>query len=429
MGLFRNLTLFLCACASLSAAWDAGEEVNQAIARRTDGQLQLIFEFRTRYEYRPGQSFGAAPDMSADFSRSRFGLSYKPAPWVRLVGVAMDARAPFYGTPAPSSARDPIDVHEAYVELRGDAKRGFGATFGRLVANYGETRLVGSPQWAYIPRTYDGARVYWRGSRVRLEALLLSPVHLTSEGWNKPVMGERLEGMYNTVNVSSHMTAELYALRRYQNHPGGFTGPGKLMVNTFGARIFGPIAAGYRYNVELIGQTGRVGDLPHRADAWVVQMGKKTEVAGRALDLMVEGKYASGGHRSDRSETFDQLYPAAHDKLGHADVLGWRNVKNVKALAVWNWTRSVTLNFMYNNNWLADRRDAVYNLQGRPLARSADGTAGSHIGQEGDVFGAYKHGSLTLGAGYGYFVPGEFIRRTTPNVNPQYFYVFQSFSF
>ena len=33
--------------------------------------------------------------------------------------------------------------------------------------------LIGSPQWAYIPRIYDGGRVYWRNGRYKLEAFLL----------------------------------------------------------------------------------------------------------------------------------------------------------------------------------------------------------------------------------------------------------------
>ena len=41
----------------------------------------------------------------------------------------------------------------------------------------------------------------------------------------------------------------------------------------------------------------------------------------------------------------------------------------------------------------------------------------------------YKKSGWTTGAGYGYFFSGEFIRRTTPAVDPQYMYVYQSYSF
>jgi hypothetical protein len=406
---------------------DAGKELNKELAEATTGKVQLIFELRSRVEYRPGQAFGNEPNLFADFTRVRFGGMYKPVSWIRFSGVAMDARAPLYGTPAPSSARDPLEWHEGFFELRPDSKLGFGAVVGRQVANYGDTRVVGSPQWAYIPRTYDGARAYWRTPRVRLEGLFLAPVKLDSTGWNKPVLGEHLVGTYNVVQVAKHLSADLYFLARRQNRPGGFTGIGNLAVDSYGTRLFGPIGGGYRYTLEAIKQTGSIGALPHRAYAWVAQVGHK--FASHPLDAYVEYKVASGESRPGYSGAFDQLYPAAHDKLGHTDVLGWRNVKNWRAQATWTGVPGLAVNLMYNNSWLADRRDALYNLQGRPISRSADGTAGSHIGQELDLFFSYKRSGWTTGGGYGHLFAGEFVKRTTPGRSPSYVYVFQSYTF
>ena len=403
--------------------------MNTAIGERTDGQVQLIFELRSRLEYRPGQSFGTEPDLFADFTRFRIGVIYKPVKWVRFVAVGMDARAPMYGTPAPSSVRDPMDLHEAYVELRPDTKTGFGTIIGRQAVNLGDTRLIGSPQWAYIPRIYDGARVFWRGPKYRLEGLFLSPVKLRTDDWNYPVLGDRVIGTYNTIELHKHVSTDLYFLRHHQNRPGGFNGVGRSITNTYGTRVFGPIANGVRYSAEIVGQFGDIGPTPQRANAWALQLGKQAKLAGRAIDVIGEYKYASGGVRSDRISTFDQLFPAAHDKLGHADILGWKNVRNMKALATWNWAKSFSVNVMYNNSWLADPRDAVYNTAGRAIARSTTGFDGRHIGQEADLFVTYKKSGWTTGAGYGYFFSGEFIRRTTPAIDPQYMYVYQSYSF
>jgi len=87
------------------------------------------------------------------------------------------------------------------------------------------------------------------------------------------------------------------------------------------------------------------------------------------------------------------------------------------------------VNAMYNNSWIADPRDAAYNTQGRPIARAPLGNAGTHIGQEADLYFTYKRSGWTMGAGYGHFFPGEFIRKTTPGASPQYAYVFQSYTF
>jgi hypothetical protein len=83
---------------------------------------------------------------------------------------------------------------------------------------------------------------------------------------------------------------------------------------------------------------------------------------------------------------------------------------------------------MYNQFWLASSCDALYNSAGRAIARSTSCTAGSHVGQEADVFTVYRYKHFQIGAGYGYFVPGGFLRRTTPGVGPTYLYIFHTYS-
>ena len=83
---------------------------------------------------------------------------------------------------------------------------------------------------------------------------------------------------------------------------------------------------------------------------------------------------------------------------------------------------------MYTNSWLANVKDALYNGQGRQIVRSAAGTAGRHIGQETDLYGTYKHGHFTVGAGYGRFYSGEFVKKALPGVGPTYLYVFHSYT-
>ena len=51
-----------------------------------------------------------------------------------------------------------------------------------------------------------------------------------------------------------------------------------------------------------------------------------------------------------------------------------------------------------------------------------------HVGQEADVYGTYRYKHFTLGAGYGHFFSGEFIRKTTPGLGPTYLYIFHTYS-
>jgi hypothetical protein len=345
--------------------------------------------------------------------------------------MGQDSRAPLYGRPAPTSARDALDVHESYIEFFPDAKRGPGALLGRQMTVLGEGRLIGVPQWGNTSRTYDAARLYYRLPGMRFEFLMVSIVKLRPGEYNRPEPGDRLWGMYNTFNnVIPKGVVEAYILRRSQNRPGGFTGAGTLGVNTFGARATGPLPRGFKYSAEGAVQSGHAGTASHRAFAWFSAVSRTIQMK-YPLDLSIEYKYASGtpDPAAPRSRTFDQLYAANHDKFGHADLFGWRNIHNLRSLDTLRIGKNFALNFMYDNLWLASPRDALYSGQGRPLAQSLRGTAGRHVGHEADLFAVRKFGGIQIGFGFAHLFKGEFLRKTTPGVNTRYLYIFQSYSF
>lgn len=417
---------------------DPGAAAVQWLKKHTEDRLQFSLESRGRYENREGVAFGKEPDRFTGLYRTRLGMTLRAASWLKISAMAQDARAPWYGVNAPSSVRDGADLQEAYFELFPDRKTGFGMSAGRQMLNYGETRLLGSPQWGNVARSWDHARLYWRHERARLEFLALSPVKVRLDGFNTPAWGDRIWGVYNSFpKLAGKTAADVYILRHDQNRPGGYTGGSKaqgtdrLRTNTFGARVAGPLPGGARYSVEGIGQTGKVGAARHRAAAWFSGVSRRWTAASKPLDLSAEYKFASGARdprNPSRSGTFDQLYPANHDKFGHADLFGWRNIHMVRPQAVYGFTKSVALNFMYANSWLASRRDALYNGSGKAMFQSASGAAGRHIGQEADLFFTYKRGRMQFGAGYGHFFPGEFVRKASPGRSHEYLYVFHTYS-
>jgi hypothetical protein len=352
--------------------------------------------------------------------------------------MAQDARAPWYGAGAPNTVRDAADWHEGYIGLWPSQKEGFGMTAGRMMLNYGEGRLIGTPQWGNLSRTYDHARLYWRSARAQFEVLAVSVVKVRTGEFNRPVLGDRVWGTYNVFpNVYKKNLLEAYVLRHDQNRPGGFTGGSskdgtdKLGTNTFGFRLTGPLGYGVKYSLEAALQRGKVGPANLRAGAWSAGLSHRWTVASRTLDVGAEYKYASGtANPADPtySGTFDQLYSANHDKFGHEDLFGWRNLHNARSLTTLALTSNLSINFMYDNYWLANLKDGLYNSSGRQIVRSAAGTAGRHVGQETDVFATYKRGHFIFGAGYGHLFSGQFIQRTTPGVGPTYLYVFHTYS-
>ncbi len=438
----RQTAFFLIVLAALATSasaqqWDLGSRLLNAIS---NDQLKFTFEQRERYEDRTENAFGRDPDLFTGLARTRLGVSYQPVKWIKFSGMLQDTRAPFYGPNAPNTLREGVDLQEGYFELfpAAKSKSGFGMTAGRMMMNYGDARLIGSPQWSALARTYDHARVYYRVRGAQMEFLLISPVKIRIDEFNQPVLGDRVWGTYNVIpNVLGKNSVDVYILRHDQNRPGGFTtgsrmlGTDKLEVNTFGMRWTGPLVAKAKYTVEGAIQNGKVGPARHGAGAWVTTLTRRWKTFGKPLDLSGEYKFASGtGNPGDtsRSGTFDQLYPANHDKFGHEDLFGWKNLHNIRAVATLGLTKGLALNVMYDNYWLASLRDGLYNSSGKVIARSAAGTAGRHVGQEADVFATYKYKHFTLGAGYGHFLAGPFIRATTPGAGPNYLYLFHTYS-
>lgn len=428
--LCRALLLLLAGRVLPAQVSDPGTELNRLLAEETGNRFKLTFEFRTRLEARTGNNFGRSPDLENPLFRTRIGAQWDATDWLRVSAMGQDSRVPLYGGPAPASARDTMDLQQAYLEFAAKRNTGFGALFGRQMISLGEGRLIGVPDWLNTARTYDTTRLYYRRSTARLEVLLVAPVKVLSDAFNRPNLGDRVWGTYNSFSkVIPQGTVELYLLRHDQNRPGGFTAPGRLGHNTLGGRATGPLPGSLKYSVEAAVQNGKTGLLPHRGYAWFSGLSRRVPLH-LPLDLEAEYKYASGSkNRATRDGTFDQLYPANHDKFGHADLFGWRNLHNLRSLDTLHITKPLALNFMYDNWWLASPNDALYSGAGIPIPRSAKGPSGNHVGQEADGFATYAVSGWTFGAGFAHLFAGEFLRKTTPGVNTRYLYIFQSYTF
>jgi hypothetical protein len=403
---------------------------NSDLKEADNGTFWFTLEQRTRWEEKTGVNFGKAVDQQDMLSRLRIGAVLEPVKWFTISAMGQDSRVPFYGLVAPNTMRDTMDLQEAYIQLFAHKKTGFGASFGRAMLNYGETRVIGSPQWSNVSRTYDHARVYYRTKKLRFEALMVSPVKIVPDSFNNPELGERIWGTYDTFSEIGHgVSIDVYALRHSQNKIGGWTGAGTLGTDSFGGRFYGTLPYKFGYSLEGIGQVGHMGLLRQRAFAGFAGMSKKfSPSASHPVTLSVEYKLASGTKLgATDSGTYDQLSPANHDKFGHEDLFGWRNLKTLRSLDTFNLTKKWALNVMYDNQWLYSAADSLYNSSGSSIAQSKKGTAGTHVGQEVDGFMTYTTGNYTFGAGFGHFFKGEFIDNTTPHVNPRYLYIFQEY--
>jgi hypothetical protein len=179
----------------------------------------------------------------------------------------------------------------------------------------------------------------------------------------------------------------------------------------------GKLPASFDYSAEAAMQTGSVGADSVKAWAGHGLVGKTLGDVPAHPRVFGEYNYASGdANKSDGTRgTFDQLYPTAHDKLGLADQVGWKNIHDARAGVEIKPTAKLQVSSSYHSWWLASATDALYSASGASVARSAAGTAGRHVGQEIDAQMAYAYSpQLQISGGYAYLIPGEFLKNTTP---------------
>jgi hypothetical protein len=369
-----------------------------------DGRLLLIGESRLRFEDRAAVAFGTARDYDVALLRHRLGFSFKPNSDVEIRVIGQDTRAPLYGPNAPNSLRDGTDLYEAYIDLFGKRKTGFAFRAGRSTLSYGDTRFIGSPQWANLARTYDMARAQYKSKHAVWEFLYVSPTFIDINRFNKPILREHVFGTYNTFAK----WGEAYLLRHQQ--------PGTLESLIAGGRLMLPLRK-WKLTLEPVVERVTRTAATTTEGALAAAFARKI----RNFDLSLEYKFASSG--------FDQMYPAIHDKLGHEDLFAWRNLHNTRAFGTWRPNKSLAVNFMYNANWLVDTRVGVFNTQNRLIARDPSGRASRWAGQEFDTYLNWTYRKyLTLGGGVGAFANGSYFRATTPNRSPVFYYIHHTFT-
>jgi len=420
--------LILCSSWPALGQTDPAQKVADALHRISNSQLALHVEERTRWEEQDGVKFGSAVNQQDMLSRLRIGIQYRPVSWLTFSGMGQDARAPWYGKPAPNSVRETMNIHEAWMSLASE-KTALNLSFGRRMLDYGEARVIGTPQWSNTSRTYDYGRMEYGSKRMTLDALMVSPVIVQTDAFNNPELGNRIWGTYDIFPKLWHgLSVDTYALRHSENKIGGWTSAGTLGTNSFGARVYGPLPSRLAYSLESVGQTGHQGLLNQRAYSWFAGASRPMTLFTLPLTLSAEYKGASGSHYGENHDsTYDQLDPANHDKFGHMDQFGWRNLKTFKSLETLKLTKSLAFNVMYTDENLFSASDALYNSSGSQISISKKGTAGTRVGQEVDAFSTFTAGNHTFYAGFGHFFRGQFVVETTPGINPRYFYFAQQY--
>jgi hypothetical protein len=392
------------------------DDLNQALPKWVGfaGEERLRLEGFLRGGLQPG------PDDLYLLHRFRFSMTLRLAPWWKIVAQTQDARVwgenqKPYGPPH----QDTWDLRQAYAELGDPDKNPVALRVGRQEMSLGGERLVGVSQWQNVGRSFDAARLLVHYGRLSLTAFAASVVVLRDGQVGSADAGNNLHGLYASITGwIPNSTLEPYFMWRLQPNVKSELGPlGQLDMKVSGARWLGKVRA-LDYNTSIVLERGSLAT--DRVDALAAHwlLGYSFPNLAGFLRVVAEYNYATGdGNPHDgRGNTFQLLYPTAHDRHGLSDQVGWRNIHQLRGTVEIRPHPKWTLTPSFNAFWLADAHDALYNSQGNVVvARVANGSAGRWVGQEVDLSSQYSLTRVTqIGAGFAHIFPGTFLKRATP---------------
>jgi hypothetical protein len=403
--------------------------------------LQLGGEFRTRFEGQDGIGYTTTHDYHL-LTRLRFNVTIQPVKWLTFFGETQDSRI-FFNQHVSDAVpyQNTWDIRQAYVQLGSTQEGWANLTVGRQNLAFADERVIGPSDWLNMGRTFDAVRLdlhqidpHQTGYKISLFA---SSVVIGVDGaMDHHLDGNNLYGAYGSfTNVVPQATLEPYILWRVAPGNAGLpetANRGHLREATFGVHLEGKLPAAFDYDIEMDAQTGSLGTNSIRTWAGYWSLGRTFRDAPSAPRVYVESNYASGtkdpgGHTWN---TFDQLYPSNHDKLGFADQFGRKNIQQVRAGVEETIGKKWKLREAYEDFWLVTTHDALYANSGTISIAADPNAPNRHIGQELDLIAQYQVAKgITAGFGYARLFSGPFLKSVSRGKDYTYPFAYLTYGF
>jgi hypothetical protein len=383
---------------------------------------------RGRFEVPSGMNFAPNTTDAYYLSRMRPSVLIKPLPWLKFFGEGQDAREFGYNAPQqPANMYNPLDLRQAYVELGGEATRGVSLRVGQQELAFGSLRLIATPDWGNLSRTFDGAVLTISRSGAKAVLFGVSPALSDANRFDHHKAGDELYGGYFTFSkLLPHGTFETYVFERRQMKITGERGEiGNALLGTFGFRAIGTLPWRFDYSAELAHQWGPYANDHINALAGVYIAGWTVNGSARKPRFSLEYDHASGdgATKDGQRQTFDQMFPSTHGYYGIADVVGWRNMREARGGFELFLNKKLKLQADLIDFHLATTQDGLYTDSGTRTFLNRKATS-THVGQEVDLQGTYQFNKkLTFGLGFARLIPGEYLKQSSPGIGYNYPYV------
>ncbi len=401
--------------------------------------LSLGGQVRERWEYFGQYLFGTpAPEKSDGYLLSRFRLSadLHITPYFRLFAEgksSLSTERELLGGRSNAFV-DTLDLQNGFADVMIpiDTQTSLTLRGGRQELLFGAQRLVGPSDYTNVRRTFDGGTAILRVHDWTITPLWAELVVVDKYKFNKSPSDHELFGVYGTGPLHIlPVNLDLYWLGVY-NKDASFNGTtGRERRDTAGGRIWGKIGTtGLDFEVEAAGQFGTIGNHDIAASMFTAILGYSPPITSLSPRAFIEFDYASGDKRPGGDVgTYNQLYPTGHAFLGYIDYIGRQNIVSPSAGLTLIPIRDLSLSLQHYFFWRDSDHDALYNKSGGVLRRGNTTTA-RYVGAETDFLATYNFSRHILGyGGYSHFFAGDFIEKTGPHKDSNFFYMAAQYTF
>ncbi len=395
--------------------------------------IQFGLEERFRWEMPIGGGFKPHNDDSYFLNRLRFGMSIQPTSWLRVVAQVQDARPMFLKPPVGPPNEVKWDLKQAYVKLGESETSPVSIRVGRQIIDYNST-IFGNSEWRNQGRSYDGAVMNIHLDRYRLGIFAASIVIPLDNRISHHLDGNNVYGFYGGIErVIPKSVIEPFLLWRVAKVAVETTSnstTGKLNEKALGFRLRGKEIHNFDYRLQVVGEGGSAGS--NDISAWATTFGVGYRFSSlRGVPRIFAGYDFASGDKNPTDgvrNTFDLMYPNAHDRFGIADQIGWQNIVSYRGGVTVRLHRRLFVVGQYLDFWLANAKDGLYNVSGGLIARDKTGMSGTHVARVLETYAWYElNRRISFGAGISHFFPGTFLRTATPGAAYTYPYFVLNF--
>jgi hypothetical protein len=392
---------------------DAGDITSGAQRLRIYGQVMFRPEVRDHLytDDRPdgGRSF------NVNLMRTRIGFDVDV---LENLGVTIELQDVRYWGEELSTVGvlGRADLKQGFIDFRNIGGKPVDVQVGRMMAWYGDQRLIGHLEWVPQGRTYDGARVQAHPEKWFADffAYKVRDILAADDDQN-------LFGIYG-----GPQWLDLYAIAvQDQLEAAGESGvaDNSLFV-TLGFRYHGKKGA-WEYKAEVPVQIGKVNGDDLTAWAFALYGAHNWEDARWSPKLYVELNWASGDKdpTDGKVEQFQTLFPTNHLYYGYADQVGWANVVNLRVGVLLQPAAKWKVRFDYHHFRRPEEQGAWVGAGG-VVIRPGQAGASSHLADEFDLVVTWiPVKALSLELGWALFLPGGFIEDTGSSPTSHFVYL------